>query len=128
MDLNELEQAAQSNDREKLRPLDILALIAYAHELEELLMKAVHERETLRTRIAELEPGKVETIMAGMWDEAVRLGHSPVSSRHALSYLVEQIESLRVALSDALDVAEDIAALPTGDWRQRFMEEHGLGD
>lgn len=42
-----------------------------------------------------LEPGKASAIVAAMFDQAERLGHSPFSSIHALTYLVSEVERLR---------------------------------
>lgn len=50
------------------------------------------EVERLR---AALEPGKASTIVAAMFAQAERLGHDPYSSKHALTYLVEEVERLR---------------------------------
>lgn len=54
--------------------------------------QALIERDHLREA---LEPGKCAAIVDGMWREAERLGHPSTSSRHALSYLVDEIEKLR---------------------------------
>lgn len=69
-------------------------LIGEVHELRV-------ENEALR---AALDPGKAPAIIAAMWDAAVRLGHCEFSAKHALTYLVEEIERLRadVAHLDSL--------------------------
>lgn len=54
----------------------------------------------LQLRVS-LEPGKASAIVAGMFEAAQRFGHSPYSSKHALTYLVEEIERLRAALAEA---------------------------
>lgn len=57
---------------------------------------------SLRAEVAQLrealEPGKASAIAEGMFREAERLGHSPFSSKHALTYLVELAEIGRVTL------------------------------
>lgn len=52
-------------------------------------------REEVRRLREALEPGKASAIVAQMFEEAERLGHSPISSKHALTYLVEEIEQWR---------------------------------
>lgn len=43
--------------------------------------------------------GTPEAIIEGMFQEAERLGHSPYSSQHALSFFVEEIDGLRARIA-----------------------------
>jgi predicted nucleic acid-binding Zn-ribbon protein len=62
----------------------------------------LHDAETERDNLKELlEPGKCAAIMDALWREAERLGHRSTSSRHALSYLVEQVELSRRVITAA---------------------------
>jgi hypothetical protein len=42
------------------------------------------------------EPGTSDAIMTALFDEANRLGRNPVSSVHALTYLINEVERLRL--------------------------------
>jgi BMFP domain-containing protein YqiC len=61
------------------------------------------ERDRLAARVAALEaalaPGTAPAIVDAMFREAQRLGQSPYESKHALGWLVREIETLRAALA-----------------------------
>lgn len=47
-----------------------------------------------------LEPGKASAIVAGMFEVAIRHGHSPYSSKHALTFLDKEILRLRARVAE----------------------------
>jgi hypothetical protein len=59
-----------------------------------------------------LEPGKAPAIVAAMFAEAQKRGHSPFSARHALSFLVEQLDEALAVVERVRAVAEGWKAIP----------------
>lgn len=55
-----------------------------ASDVEELLAENARLREAL-------EPGKASAIVTAMFELAEQYGHSPVSSKHALSFFHERL-------------------------------------
>src|SRR4030095_132774 len=54
------------------------------------------ERDALAERLKQLEPGRVETIVNAMFDAAEQFGHPKYSSKHALTFFIEQAEQAKV--------------------------------
>lgn len=68
---------------------------ANTHDAVRLIAALRASRAEVERLRAALEPGKASAIVAAMFDQAERLGHDPYSSKHALTYLVEEVERLR---------------------------------
>lgn len=71
---------------------DVSALLAHLDALTAELARVAAENAQLR---AAVEPGTASAIVAGLFREAERLGHSPASSVHALTYLAGELDRLR---------------------------------
>lgn len=69
----------------------MLSLLRYIDRLEE-----------------EIEPGKASGIIHAMWDEAEKRGHNPASARHALTFLLEELDSARAALAYQATLTDEV--------------------
>lgn len=93
-----------------------LAVASASSEREKLLAARIEQLEEA------CEPGKASGIVAGLFRHAEAFGHSPVSSKHGLTYLVEEVARLRAlhagtALKNLPFYAEWDHQQQHGEWR-----------
>lgn len=89
----------------------------FAAAVQHVLMSlAQHVRPSdrevlLLARIAQLEqaiePGKASAFVAGMFKAAEERGHSPVSSKHALTFLLEELDAAKIRVAELEPQAND---------------------
>lgn len=96
--------------------------------LREKVSHVTHERNQLRSTVEALEarlqaaegklahlcePGTPEAVVNSMFDEAEKRGQSPVSSKHALSFLLEKMDRTEAKLQIAVEDLQQIFTIGT---------------
>ena len=89
----------------------------------ETLTHNIRRAEVAEARCTALEeafgPGTPQRIIAEMFKEAEHRGHDPLSSRHAMSFLLKQLDALQDQVEALVGIVRDVIGHPeTGppDW------------